>query len=402
MKVLMFGWEFPPKVSGGLGVACHGIVQGLLAKHVDITLVLPFLHNSMPLTETRLTYQNALSCQEDSGHIDIELVDALLKPYLSAEQYLSHRKSTTALLYGNDLWSEVHRYANQAIKIAEHTPHDVIHAHDWLTILAGLAAKKVSGKPLIFHIHALEQDRSPNGANPATCAIEYQGLQEADAIIAVSQYTKSRIIELYGIADSKIEVIYNGHLGSVKKPSTVPKFNADRYTVLFLGRVTEQKGPYYFIKTAEKILSIRQDIEFIIAGEGDQLASMIELSAQLGISSHVHFTGFLDRNEVSKFYQLSDVYVMPSVSEPFGIVCLEAIAYGIPVVISKQSGVSEVLTHSLKVDYWDIDQFAANIMALLDYPALQKEMLAHAKRQLAELTWDATAQEILHLYHQWV
>jgi glycosyltransferase involved in cell wall biosynthesis len=277
-------------------------------------------------------------------------------------------------------------------------PHDVIHAHDWLTILAGIEAKKMSGKPLIFHVHALEEDRNWQHPNPAVQAIEKLGLHTSDLNIAVSEYTKKRMMKIHQLAPEKNTVVYNGHSGAVDKSSDVSLQKNKRFVVLFLGRITEQKGPYYFIKAAEKILSRRQDVDFIMAGDGDQLPSIIDLCARLGISSHVFFTGFLDRKDVDAFYQLTDVYVMPSVSEPFGLVCLEAIAFGIPVVISKQSGVSEVLTHALTVDYWDIDKLSEQIIALLDYPVLKKEMLPHAKRELAELTWKKAAERILSLY----
>lgn len=403
----MFGWEFPPVVSGGLGVACHGIVQGLLDQHVEVTLVLPFLHpdshTSTHLQEKRLQYRQALKHDGKSGAIHIKLINALLQPYWVPEHYVLHKRKTNLSLYGDDLWSEVHRYAHEAAAIARTAPHDLIHAHDWLTILAGIEAKKISGKPLIFHVHALEQDRCQHAPNKATQAIEQRGLQEADLIIAVSQYTKKRIIHEYDISPEKIAVVYNGHPSTTAENSVPLSPNnslSKNKIILFLGRMTEQKGPHYFIKAAEKILSYRQDVDFIMAGEGDQLSYAIDTCARLGISSHVHFTGFLERKEIDKLYQLSDVYVMPSVSEPFGIVCLEAIAHGIPVVISKQSGVSEVLTNSLKVDYWDIDQLAEKIMALLDYPALKKEMLPHATRELSGLTWDVAAKEILSYYER--
>ena len=394
----MFGWEFPPIVSGGLGVACHGIVQSLLDKQIDVMLVLPFIHKNMPLQEKRLQYIQALEQRDISGEIHIKLIDTLLQPYLTPENYTNYKRNSSSRLYGKDLWTEVQRYAHQATVIAKDYSYDIIHAHEWLTALAGIEAKKISGKPFVFHVHALESDRNPHAPNPATQSIEKMGLDAADLIMAVSDYTKNRIMQEYKISAEKIVVIYNGHSGNINPPFNVPMSSNGRFIVLFLGRITEQKGPHYFIKAAEKILSVRQDIDFIVAGEGDQLPYAIETCARLGISSHVHFTGFLDRNEVSKFYQLSDVYVMPSTSEPFGLVCLEAIAHDVPVVISKQSGVSEVLTHSFKVDYWDTDQLAEKIMALLDYPAIKKEMLPHAKRELSELTWDAAANKILSNY----
>ncbi len=386
-------------VSGGLGIACHGIVQGLLDKKIDVMLVLPFAHKKSSPQDKYLHYIDVLSHQVGNGTIDIEFVDALLQPYLTAESYAINKQKTSAVLYGVDLWAEVRRYAKQAALIAEKVAHDVIHCHDWLTVLAGIEAKKISEKPLIFHIHALEQDRSPQSPCFATQEIERQGLHAADLIITVSQYTKKRIMREHFIAAEKIAVVYNGHVGSVKHVPKASLSAVKKFTVLFLGRVTEQKGVHYFIKAAEKILNYRQDVEFIIAGEGDLLPYAIETCASLGISKYVHFSGFLDRAEVAKMYQLSDVYVMPSVSEPFGIVCLEAIAHGIPVVISKQSGVSEVLTNSLKADYWDSDRCAEHIIALLDYPALQQELLPHATRELSMLTWDNAASAIINHYH---
>lgn len=391
MKILMFGWEFPPKISGGLGVACHGIVQSLLTHSCEMTLVLPFLKETTSLPEARLHYLSTLRAHQSK--LRLELIATLLRPYKNTVQYQQ--------LYGHDLLSEVKRYAEEASRIAGEARYNVIHAHDWLTVLAGLHAKKISGKPLVFHVHAIEKDRSPNGQDVRVRAVEEQGLKEADVVIAVSQYTKQRIMEEYSIPGEKIHVIHNGYsawndpifdeAGLVREP----------FMVLFLGRITEQKGVHYFIKAAEKILSHRRDVGFIIAGDGDQLSYAIEACASAGIASHVYFTGFLERGQVKKMYQASDVYVMPSVSEPFGLTCLEAIAQNIPVVLSKQAGVAEVITHALKVDFWDTDQLAEEIIALLEYPALQAEMLPHAKRQLAELTWDAAAKKILHIYHCW-
>ena len=396
MKVLMFGWEFPPIVSGGLGIACHGIVQGLINEGVDITLVLPFSSRDISAQDMCLQHLQTLKPGKGSINIYIELFETLPQPYSTGDTH--NKRKAGRFLYGSNLWAEVQNYAHRAAILASTVPHDFIHVHDWLTVLTGIEAKRISKKPLIFHIHALEEDRNWQFPNPAIQAIERLGFQVADLIIAVSEYTKKRIIQIHHISPEKIVVVYNGHSGCTKKLPSVFLQKKDRFVVLFLGRVTEQKGPYYFIKAAEKILSFRQDIDFIMAGEGDQLPFLMEMCARLGISSHVFFTGFLDRDDVDKFYELSDVYVMPSVSEPFGLVCLEAIAHDVPVIISKQSGVSEVLTHALKVDYWDVDLLTANIVALLDYPSLKQEMLPHAKRELSTLTWTKAAQKIVSLY----
>jgi glycosyltransferase involved in cell wall biosynthesis len=394
MKILMYGWEFPPLISGGLGVACYGIVQSLLAAGAEVELALPNVSEHL-FTNEHLHYLDALSTDATAA----PLAQPLLQPYLSANQYLSLKeKQVHAALYGKDLWEEVHRYAETAGKLALNTPHDIIHAHDWLTILAGMKAKQLSHKPLVFHVHALEVDRCPQHIYQAVYDIEKLGLEAADRIIAVSQYTKNIIIEKYGIAAEKISVVYNGLL-TLPKKLTVNKAQKNHFTVLFLGRLTEQKGPYYFIKAAEKVLSVRQDVEFVLAGDGDQLPSLMQETARLDISQHIHFTGFLNPQDVEKIYQLSDIYVMPSVSEPFGISCLEAVSHQLPVIISKQSGVSEVLSHALKVDYWDTDKLAANILALLEYPALKKEMLMHSHKQLAKLTWDEAAKNIISVYN---
>lgn len=399
MKVLMFGWEFPPQVSGGLGVACYGIVHSLLAFDIEIHLVLPICNPEALRDEKKIHYISALTTGHQQARVSLDMIDSLLQPYLNPQEYLEHNLLSSAALYGKDLWQEIQRYAQKAGEIAQKNDHDIIHAHEWLTILAGIEAKKMSGKPLIFHVHALESDRNPRHPNAEIQAIETLGVQQADCIMAVSQYTKNKLIQEYGAVAEKIKVIYNGHRCQDRISAYVTPSQAQRrHAVLFLGRITEQKGPYYFVQAAQKILSQRQDVEFIIAGEGDQLPWIIETCAQLGISAHVHFTGFLNRDEVTQFYEISDVYVMPSVSEPFGIVSLEAVAHGVPLIISKQSGVAEVLTHALTIDYWASDELAEKIMALLDYPALRAEMLPHAQRELAQLTWDAAAIEISKHY----
>jgi len=399
MKILMYGWEFPPNISGGLGVACYGIVQGLLDLHIDCTLVLPDLGNELIDIGAQLT---VIKTKAHAGGLTLQPIDSMLRPYQTEESYHTlYEHAAQKKIYGDNLWAEIHRYADIASQAAVTEKHDLIHAHDWLTILAGIKAKAISGKPLIFHVHALEIDRSGTNLCQAVFDIEKFGMQQADAIIAVSQFSKEIIIKHYGIAAEKITVVHNG----ITQEKTLPianshRANAPRAIVLFLGRVTQQKGPFYFIEAAIHILNKRQDIDFVIAGEGDQLAQMIEKVAAAGISDHVHFTGFLEPKEVKNLYQISDVYVMPSVSEPFGIACLEALSHHLPVIISKQSGVAEVLNHSLKIDYWNIEALAEKIMALIDFPALRNEMLAHNQKELAHLSWCAAAEKILSVYQK--
>lgn len=397
MNILTYGWEFPPVINGGLGIACHNIVRSLL-RHSDlyIHLVLPEIKN-ITFSHERLDYSQ-LSFSQRSAHYFTYSIPALLHPYLAIDRTANPQNQ----LYGQNLLEEVYRYADVAGALAQDIEHDMIHAHDWLTILAGIQAKKLKKKPLIFHVHSLESDRSPYHRNPVIVDIEMQGLKAADAIIAVSERVKNNIIHHYHIPHEKIFVVYNGipcdaenaNIHCCAASKSVP-------IVLFLGRVAEQKGPYYFIKAAEKILATRHHVEFVMAGYGDQLHDMIEETARLGISHKVHFTGLLEREQVVKIFQMSDVYVMPSVSEPFGIACLEALSYNVPAVISKQSGVAETLQNVLKVDFWDTHQLASYIVALLDYPALKKEMLPHAKKELAKLTWDNAASKIVNIYNHY-
>ena len=427
ISVLMYGWEFPPHISGGLGIACYGIVKGLVAHHINVALVLPQAMwqgnhsesgNPAILVAGPSKNTNAFS-PDELEHLGIQYINAILTPYLTDRTYQDLKKEcsgqASAILrgdaaldlmvdYGSDLISEAVRYAIQAGALASKTQHDVIHAHDWLTVLAGIEAKKISGKPLIFHVHSLEHDRSGAHLNSAIFDIEHYGLQEADVIITVSQYTKRMIVEKHGISPEKITVVYNGLLVREKQKENkiLPyvSFKEKQKTVLFLGRVTYQKGPFYFLDAAYKILNERTDIQFVIAGDGDLLHDLIEYAAQLRIGRHVHFTGFLGRDWVEEIFQLSDVYVMPSVSEPFGISCLEALSYDVPIIISKQSGASEVLNHALKVDFWDIDEMASKIMALVDYPALGLELLKNSEQDLRPLSWNNSSLDIINVYQK--
>lgn len=392
MKALMYGWEFPPNINGGLGIACYEIVQALLRQNVRVHLILP--------------QAQQLSSPTHLNKLNIQFINALLQPYMNKEEYQTKKAefsnpqlhSSAKRIYADDLFGEVLRYAHLAGQLAEQIQHDFIHAHDWLTIQAGMVAKQISKKPLLFHVHSLEIDRAGENANPTITKIEQLGLQTADKIIAVSEYTRQKIIHHYHISADKIIVAYNAI------PSTfVQSFNQSvgikkNKSVLFLGRITYQKGPFYFIEAAQKILSLRQDIRFIIAGDGDLLPSLKAYVTQHKLEPWIEFLGFIDRKQIPAVYQRSDMYVMPSVSEPFGLTCLEALTYNIPVLLSKQAGVAEVLPHVLKIDFWDIDAMAEKIMALIDYPALGLTSLQNSKRDLLKLNWDMTATKILEAY----
>jgi glycosyltransferase involved in cell wall biosynthesis len=396
MKVLMYGWEFPPHFTGGLGIACYGIVHGLLTNNIEVALVLP--------RNTSLPEYNERCFQSISTPFSITSIHSLLKPYIDEKRYqeqlaLELTHMTGLVEYSDGLLGEVQRYAALASQYALQTPHDVIHAHDWLTILAGIEARRLSRKPLIFQVHALEIDRSDADLNQDIFQIEHYGLHAADRIIAVSHYTKNRIIERYGIAAEKILVSYNGlfrHQRPKIKESVIT--NRPFKTVLFLGRLTYQKGLFYFIEAARRILETRNDIQFVIAGEGDLLSRAIDHVAHLKLGTSIHFTYFLDRELVSKMYHLSDVYVMPSVSEPFGIGCLEALEHHVPVIISKQSGVSEVLDCMITVDFWDTELLKQKIIELIDEPEIKKQLLAKIDEKLDHLSWERITKNIVACY----
>ena len=301
--------------------------------------------------------------------------------------------------YGEDLIEEVARYALVAGKIAKEENHEVIHVHDWMTFPAGITAKKISKKPLVVHVHATEYDRSGENINQQVFDIEQNGLKNADQVITVSDRTKDIIIQKYGIPSTKVKTVHNAIIPKPKAaPVFIPKLEKKEKIVTFLGRVTYQKGPDYFIEVASKVLAKSDNVRFVMAGSGDMLERMIMLAAERRIGSKFHFTGFLKGEEVSTMYKMSDVYVMPSVSEPFGIAPLEAMQENVPVIISKQSGVSEVLKHAIKVDFWDTDAMANAIHALLNYRGLSELFIRKGKSEISNLKWDSAAHKIKTLY----
>ncbi|UII31152.1 glycosyltransferase family 4 protein [Fulvivirga ulvae] len=425
MKVLMFGWEFPPHISGGLGTACYGIVTGLLQQEVQVTFVVPKLHGdenreafrlvnasevlinpAMPVVQKwveRLQYVEAHSPlapytipePEETGHTKVEKTETAIHTEPSKPQ----RFQMTGK-YGGELMQEVHKYAVVASEIATTYDFDIIHAHDWLAYPAGVAAKEASGKPFVAHIHATEYDRSGENVNQAVFDIEKEGMQQADHVIAVSEYTRKIVIDKYGISPHKVSVVHNGIIFKNNGNNSHLSKGVQEKVVTFMGRITYQKGPEYFVEAARKVLDVIPDVRFVMAGGGDMMPSMIELVAALKMSSRFHFTGFLKGTEVDQMYAMSDVFVMPSVSEPFGIAPLEAIQANVPVIISKQSGVSEVLKNAIKVDFWDVDALADAIAALLQYNSLSGLFRENGKVDIRELNWEKSASGIKEVYNQ--
>ncbi|MFN4913806.1 MAG: glycosyltransferase family 4 protein [Sphingomonadales bacterium] len=419
MRVLMFGWEFPPHISGGLGTACYGLTKGLMEHGAEILFVLPRLFGCEEAGQMRMIGADESGLPEEfnrfiqKGSMRLLQVNTTLFPYATEETYAAdyqhsfnreQQKDHSAMgggltgLYGSGLMEEVYRYASIAPLIAKNHTFDVVHAHDWLTFPAGMAASAQSGKPFVAHIHATEFDRSGSNPNMEVKRIEQQGMETAERVIAVSEYTKKIAIKQYQIAENKVDVVHNGVL-----PSAVPTVFSDYKkfpVVVFLGRVTFQKGPEYFLYTAARVLRQNPDVRFVLAGHGDKLLHMITLSAQLKISSRVSFTGFIQEQDIARLFGHADVYVMPSVSEPFGISALEAARAGVPVIISRQTGVAEVLNSALKNDFWDTDGMADSILALLKHGALNGWMSRKGQQQARLQTWNKAASRVLKTYSQ--
>jgi glycosyltransferase involved in cell wall biosynthesis len=423
MKVLMFGWEFPPHITGGLGTACFGLTKGLAKHGAEVIFVVPksFGDESQEgfrlinASDIELDFTQTLT-QEFREKISYMEIGSNLVPYLDPEEFerwyseevlekkteihsVYNRKYQFSGKYGANLMEEVARYALVALSIANNFEYDVIHAHDWLTYAAGIAAKKVSGKPLIVHVHATEFDRSGENVNQVVYDIERNGMEAADRVITVSNFTRQIVIERYGIPAEKVFTVHNA-VEPIDKPESddVTKHVREKI-VTFLGRVTYQKGPDYFVEAAHKVLQRDPNVRFVMAGSGDLLNRMIRRVAQLKMGTRFHFTGFLAGAEVDRMFSMSDVYVMPSVSEPFGISPLEAMRTNVPVVISKQSGVAEVLQHALKVDFWDIDALADAIYGILHYDGLRKMFARYGKSEVDSLLWENAALKVLDIYN---
>lgn len=415
-KVLMFGWEFPPYSVGGLGVACHGLTKSMVKLGLDITFVVPKAPKNAKSHFLNLLVADRVNVEKgDTDEIEgvnLQKIDSLLMPYMNAQKYSSlveYLKKSGGTVenfiysnssknfdsknqYGLDLYEEVWRYANKAAIIARKEVFDIIHVHDWMTFQAGIVAKEVSGKPLVIHIHNTAFDRSGGHPGKREYEIEKEGFEKADKIIAISYHVRDRLIQQYGVCSDKIIVAHNGI--DIEEYCFKP---SERYIenkiVLYAGRVTLQKGPEYFIKAAAKICEIKDDVTFVLAGGGDMLPRMIELIARLKISDRFVITDWYNKQEGEAVMNMADVFVMPSVSEPFGLVPLEAMLQKTPTIISKQSGVSEILENTLKVDFWDVDELANKIVSVLDYDSLKNHLIEKGEAEVKSMTWDKAAFE---------
>ncbi len=427
MRVLMFGWEFPPHIAGGLGTACYGLTRGLARNGVEVIFVVPKAYGDEDQRFIRVVNASDVDAIYRSGDADSDIwrhvkfmeINSNMVPYISPEQWEEERsrsekvgtvhhdgdvwreRYTFSGKYGANLLEEVARYAVVARQVAIELEgqFDVIHAHDWLTYYAGIAAKEVSGKPLVVHMHATEFDRSGENINTQTYAIERGGMEAADLVMAVSNLTRNIVINKYGIPAEKVMTVHNAVRFAEGNQEEEERGVKDKI-VTFLGRITYQKGPDYFVEAAAKVLKRTKNVRFVMAGSGDMMNHVIRRVARLGISDKFHFTGFLRGADVQKMFALSDVYVMPSVSEPFGISPLEAMKSNVPTIISKQSGVAEVLDYAVKVDYWDVDAMADAIYGLVTYPALGELFARKGLEEVTGLKWNNAAAKIKEGYER--
>jgi glycogen(starch) synthase len=422
MKVLMLGWEFPPQITGGLGTACYGITKSLAKQNINVLLVVP---------KTFGNEDRSFATIQDAGDIPSKYLEsnsndfwkkvfykeisARLIPYTTPEDYKKKMEKNVYMSgfvtnydnpdfapftgnYGSDLWSEIKRYSIVTSLLAVRETYDIIHAHEWLTFPAAISAKKISGKPLIVHIHATEFDRNSGSIDRDIYDIEKKGMEFSDRVITVSDYTKNIVIKNYGINPEKVITIHNG----IEKAANFSRLKFQKVPgekiVTFLGRITHQKGPEYFVEAAFRVLQKHNNVRFVIAGSGDLKDKIVTMVNDLNIEKKVSFTGFLKNDEVRKLLARSDLFVMPSVSEPFGISPLEALQSRVPIIISKQSGVSEVINNAIKVDYWDINALSDAINGVLNYKTLSGLLSSNGSREVNKLGWEKTGRQISNLY----
>lgn len=416
MKALMFGWEFPPHILGGLGTASYGLTRGMaLQPDMDITFVIPKPWGDED--QSFLKIVGACNTPIVWRDVDYNYVKNRLGEKMSPEEYYKLRDNIYADFsyrgvndlgciefsgrYPDNLLEEINNYSIVAGVIARAESFDVIHAHDWLTYPAGIHAKQISGKPMVIHVHATDYDRSRGNVNPEVYAIEKNGMDFADHIITVSNLTRNTVIEKYHQDPSKVTTVHNAvEPLSQDIVSIQDKRGVKDKVVTFLGRITMQKGPEYFVEAAAKVLEKADNVRFVMAGSGDMMNQMVRLAASRNISDRFHFTGFMKGKQVYEVLKSSDVYVMPSVSEPFGISPLEAMQCGVPSIISKQSGCAEILDYAVKVDYWDIEAMADAIYGIITYPAMYQFLKEEGKKEVDNIKWEYAGQKVRRIYDQ--
>ncbi len=415
MKALMFGWEFPPHILGGLGTASYGLTQGMWqCGDMDITFVIP-----KPFGDEDRSFANIIGASQVPvawRDVNREYVDQRIGHLMNPDLYFQLRDHIYADFnymrtndlgciefsgkYLDNLLEEINNYSIMAGVIARTIDCDVIHSHDWLTYPAGIHAKQVTGKPLVIHVHATDFDRSRGNVNPTVFNIELDGMHHADHIITVSNLTRQTVIEKYGINPAKVTTVHNAVTPLSQEYLDIKVERPKDKVVTFLGRITMQKGPEYFVEAAARVLKLNKNVRFVMAGSGDMMNKMIDLVAERGIADRFHFPGFMRGKQVYETFAASDVYIMPSVSEPFGISPLEAMQMGVPSIISKQSGCAEILDNVVKTDYWDIDAMANAIYSIITYPAMHDQLKEAGIAEVNQITWQKAGQKVIDIYNK--
>ncbi|MGL4410819.1 MAG: glycosyltransferase family 4 protein [Bacteroidales bacterium] len=415
MKALMFGWEFPPHILGGLGTASYGLTKGMTeCGDMQITFVIPKPWGDEDKSFAKIIGANTTPV----AYRDVtpEEINQSIGNIITPENYYKLRENIYSDFnylhlnkfgciefsgrYPDNLLEEINNYSIVAGVIARAEQFDVIHSHDWLTYPAGIHAKQITGKPLVIHVHATDFDRSRGNVNPKVFAIEKDGMNYADHIITVSNLTRKTVIEKYGVDPSKVTTVHNAVEPISKEIAAIaPQRNSQDKIVTFLGRITMQKGPEYFVEAAAKVLKRTSNVRFVMAGSGDKMEEMIRLAADRNIAHKFHFTGFLKGLQVYEMLKSSDVYIMPSVSEPFGISPLEAMQVGVPSIISKQSGCAEILNNVIKTDYWDIDSMADAIYSIVTYPAMYEHLKIEGKNEVDQILWTKAGAKVIQIYN---
>ena len=415
MKALMFGWEFPPHILGGLGTASYGLTRGMWENgDMEITFVIP-----KPYGDEDKSFAKIIGASQVPvawRDVSWEYVESRIGNVMDPAEYFRLRDHIYADFnymrtndlgciefsgrYPDNLLEEINNYSIMAGVVARTEEFDIIHSHDWLTYPAGIHAKQVTGKPLVIHVHATDYDRSRGNVNPTVFNIERDGMIHADHIITVSNLTRQTVIEKYGIDPAKVTTVHNAVVPLSPELLNVEVTKPKEKIVTFLGRITMQKGPEYFVEAAAKVLKLDHNVRFVMAGSGDMMDKMIQLAAERGIADRFHFPGFQKGKQVYEMLKASDVYMMPSVSEPFGISPLEAMQMGVPSIISKQSGCAEILTNVIKTDYWDIDAMADAIYSIITYPAMYNQLREDGLAEVAQITWDKAGTKVIDIYRR--
>ena len=411
----MFGWEFPPHILGGLGTASYGLTRGMWENgDMEITFVIP-----KPYGDEDKSFAKIIGASQVPvawRDVSWEYVESRIGNVMDPAEYFRLRDHIYADFnymrtndlgciefsgrYPDNLLEAINTYSIMAGGVARTEEFDIIHSHDWLTYPAGIHAKQVTGKPLVIHVHATDYDRSRGNVNPTVFNIERDGMIHADHIITVSNLTRQTVIEKYGIDPAKVTTVHNAVVPLSPELLNVEVTKPKEKIVTFLGRITMQKGPEYFVEAAAKVLKLDHNVRFVMAGSGDMMDKMIQLAAERGIADRFHFPGFQKGKQVYEMLKASDVYMMPSVSEPFGISPLEAMQMGVPSIISKQSGCAEILTNVIKTDYWDIDAMADAIYSIITYPAMYNQLREDGLAEVAQITWDKAGAKVIDIYRR--